>query len=118
MRISDWSSDVCSSDLILFPAQPFSDALDILPGAAQALRPLLRVRLGTAGRRSAAVIDHGIQISYRLAVQDLPPEQVKSLDTVRAPMERVDEVCAINLIDREVLGVTGPAQHPNPQTRK
>src|SRR3546814_20803180 len=31
MRISDWSSDVCSSDLLLWPLRPHAVKLDVTP---------------------------------------------------------------------------------------
>src|SRR3546814_11313398 len=36
MRISDWSSDVCSSDLACDPAQPTAPAADTTPSETQA----------------------------------------------------------------------------------
>src|SRR3546814_18441445 len=60
MRISDWSSDVCSSDLAVLPELPElrsrtpHGALDVLPAAARSARTAQArqrpVRLGRANR--------------------------------------------------------------------
>src|SRR3546814_3003617 len=65
MRISDWSSDVCSSDLIAKSdagygletelAEPDAALIDAAAGAAQALDALYRP-LVTLGRRLDAVL--------------------------------------------------------------
>src|SRR3546814_8481400 len=61
MRISDWSSDVCSSDLIRAPGQVRSvqDIGDIIVGTAQGERPIrirdvAQVELGRELRTGAA----------------------------------------------------------------
>src|SRR3546814_7710272 len=52
MRISDWSSDVCSSDLTGARSAPFS-------GAADSFSPSNMPRLGAAFSRSPAGVDSG-----------------------------------------------------------
>src|SRR3546814_5023723 len=55
MRISDWSSDVCSSDLrCTLRGQAFAgdDRGDVLEGRRRAARPRTRLRLDGPGRRA------------------------------------------------------------------
>src|SRR3546814_18932332 len=40
MRISDWSSDVCSSDLRMGGSKPYEEAIDDLDGAVRWARPI------------------------------------------------------------------------------
>src|SRR3546814_15256922 len=51
MRISDWSSDVCSSDLVEVGAQPVDDLLD----AANLLAAFLRTQRRIGGEQHARI---------------------------------------------------------------
>src|SRR3546814_4825394 len=52
MRISDWSSDVCSSDLTAF--------LDVARGAEETLRALKRIGVDAAGQNLARRGNDGV----------------------------------------------------------
>src|SRR3546814_6181789 len=71
MRISDWSSDVCSSDLVDYYGQEVTDALAVcnrFPDAAQDGR--LAVRLDTHGGRYVEGLDP--QASYAVLERHVP----------------------------------------------
>src|SRR3546814_7636651 len=57
MRISDWSSDVCSSDLELFAQRPFVEGEADVEGAGQRRLQRLQGRGGEALRRQRLVVD-------------------------------------------------------------
>src|SRR3546814_17668759 len=52
MRISDWSSDVCSSDLVILSRPPVLEGLnvEVLAGPTLKLAPLAGARVAMAGR--------------------------------------------------------------------
>src|SRR3546814_17723976 len=57
MRISDWSSDVCSSDLALAagetPALTWDEVEGLWPAASDSLRSLMATAVESIGRRAA-----------------------------------------------------------------
>src|SRR3546814_17201507 len=54
MRISDWSSDVCSSDLIVDPVAGIEAPRQVIAGDDDILGPLPGRRIGPALRTAAA----------------------------------------------------------------
>src|SRR3546814_6427860 len=80
MRISDWSSDACSSDLIVVPLQPEEDA----PPPARDLNPVFRI----AGTRYVMMTQYMAAVSeseLKKRAGSLAEEQdrvVKALDMI------------------------------------
>src|SRR3546814_20680498 len=90
MRISDWSSDVCSSDLIQIEARRAAldpaeqQVLDRVPRVA----PLARPRTGSADRPQLEGLAHGgLDLTEREALQE-----PQDLD-VRSEERRVGKEC-------------------------
>src|SRR3546814_7280503 len=70
MRISDWSSDVCSSDLFACPSR--ADAIHVIPCET---RPRFAVGYGDFARSHLAAVTHDIRRKChtpRLHVADKP----------------------------------------------
>src|SRR3546814_6926776 len=91
MRISDWSSDVCSSDLCL----------------TEFTQRVFRSRV--ADRRR----DPLQQQSERRALphQQLAPQKVERLNAIGSFMDRVQTVVAIQTLDRIVARVAVATEH-------
>src|SRR3546814_3305779 len=62
MRISDWSSDVCSSDLLAHRRRDADDQRILLGGAAQPVAENLRVAERTAGFLDRKCPSNGIEL--------------------------------------------------------
>src|SRR3546814_4479587 len=84
MRISDWSSDVCSSDLILLICWDFDPRIKLDPAAADARR---RVRCRNRGAWEAAAT--GLEELLGAMELELDAGQLERLD--EASRERSEE---------------------------
>src|SRR3546814_18359744 len=95
MRISDWSSDVCSSDLIatkyIVPGETSDAALLFLP--SEAIYAELHANFGDA-----------VDAAFRAKVFIVSPTTLwATLNTIRAVMKDVRMKEAAGVIQREVL---------------
>src|SRR3546814_14664750 len=95
MRISDWSSDVCSSDLLAdpnFEAQPYDPW--VAYGRSKTANILFAVEFDRRHKaraiRAAAV--HPGAIATDLG-RDVPPEQMEALFKQRSDERRVGKEC-------------------------
>src|SRR3546814_12142718 len=66
MRISDWSSDVCSSDLVLLEPEGLDDALVYPNGISTSLPPDVQAALvaSIAGLERAKIVVPGYAVEY------------------------------------------------------
>src|SRR3546814_18215496 len=97
MRISDWSSDVCSSDLLRPLAQPRHPAQLVIE-----FRPRLWIAIGKIDRRDAQAVDVGFQIA-RLLILRFARKPALHLDGLRAFREDRDTVAALlSVIEKAV----------------
>src|SRR3546814_19115240 len=56
MRISDWSSDVCSSDLFVSADQAFADVIQLMPGNDKARVAQAVAKIGHGDRSGALAV--------------------------------------------------------------
>src|SRR3546814_8576118 len=68
MRISDWSSDVCSSDLIVVTAQKRSESLQKVPLAITAITSSELERSGIRDLQGVAATVPGLNLGEQLGV--------------------------------------------------
>src|SRR3546814_1356328 len=97
MRISDWSSDVCSSDLILFGRLAFGQA-----GAEQVIGDALAEVLDDLRLRET-VIEVGLDFNVGIGGSRLNAVQRQKLALARALLKRPDLLVAneaISVLDR------------------
>src|SRR3546814_11769860 len=79
MRISDWSSDVCSSDLLMREEARDEAEQNLLRAATQAQRwsgktPVVYVREGTAVEELIALIDEDEDVALLILGADVGPQ--------------------------------------------
>src|SRR3546814_5499618 len=85
MRISDWSSDVCSSDLVVDPLAVAEHA-----GTEELDHQQVGVSVDhQAGQAVAFAVDHAPGVGHRVEVEDLAAQAHRFADPVRKP-GRVD----------------------------
>src|SRR3546814_4078650 len=84
MRISDWSSDVCSSDLLRLGILPLYAAQRLFPRLAdlRAKHPELHLDIDTAGH-TVARLGEGLDVAIALAREIDPALYAKRLDRNR-----------------------------------
>src|SRR3546814_11037012 len=88
MRISDWSSDVCSSDLVFLEPEGLDDALVYPNGISTSLPPDVQAALvaSIAGLERAKIVVPGYAVEY----DHIHP---RALSPTRSEERRVGKEC-------------------------
>src|SRR3546814_2358549 len=88
MRISDWSSDVCSSDLLLEWTMPTADmdGLGLADYADRLIGAAIDAIEAETGRPGMAVAGHSLGGTRAAIFASLNPDRVRGLVLVDAPL--------------------------------
>src|SRR3546814_6794096 len=102
MRISDWSSDVCSSDLLALEITEIGPVLDIARERREICRELLR----HLGGISEPLILVGLQPAKTVADDNAAPNRAAPVFTraVKGRAEKDDRIARLRLRDDRRLG--------------
>src|SRR3546814_11750463 len=118
MRISDWSSDVCSSDLRITRAQSMdilssqsnlSGYKAVLDAAAEYGRafPMMMTAAGTVSAARAFIMGVGVAGLQALATARRLGAQVSATDVRSATKEQIESLGAQALFGADVQGIEG-----------